>query len=323
MHFRSVSDLGRTVHTGLPKLPRSIDLVVGIPRSGMLVATLIALLRDLPLTDLDGLLEGRIYTPGTTRGQQSATMLDVGHVLLVDDSCRTGNAMARARAAIDQALPGLGYTTCVAYGVSGGGDSGVHITLENVAEPRVFEWNVLHHPIIERACVSLDGVLWPASGASAHDDEERALRSLMEAAPGHRPRRRIGTLITGRPDKYRRQTEAWLARHDIRYGDLKMLPASSGKWRHESSAAFKARTFAEMDSPLFLEGDAGQATEISRLSGKPVLSLEHMHLFKPGALNLAAMRQMVASRQAPARLARTLLGDRGAALVRKLRAQGA
>jgi hypothetical protein len=67
MNFRSIKDLYQDVWQNLHRLPRDIELVVGIPRSGMLPATLIALARNLPLADLDGYVAGQILSTGRTR----------------------------------------------------------------------------------------------------------------------------------------------------------------------------------------------------------------------------------------------------------------
>ena len=99
MNFRSVADLNDAVIQGLHGLPGDVDLVVGIPRSGMLAANIIALNLNLPLTDLDGYLEGRLMRSGQ-RGRDSVTST---HALVVDDSALSGATMRTARARIDAA----------------------------------------------------------------------------------------------------------------------------------------------------------------------------------------------------------------------------
>ena len=64
MNYRSVADLNRSIVSWLPSLPGDIELIVGVPRSGLLAANLLALHRNLPLTDIDGLLAGRIFESG-------------------------------------------------------------------------------------------------------------------------------------------------------------------------------------------------------------------------------------------------------------------
>jgi orotate phosphoribosyltransferase len=69
MNFKSVADLNRDVREWMTSLPRDIDLVIGVPRSGMLVANLLALDFNLPLADLDGFLKGHIMAAGARQLQ--------------------------------------------------------------------------------------------------------------------------------------------------------------------------------------------------------------------------------------------------------------
>jgi adenine/guanine phosphoribosyltransferase-like PRPP-binding protein len=51
MHFRSISDLNNCIVASLIKVPRDVDLVVGVPRSGRLPATILALYLTTSPTD--------------------------------------------------------------------------------------------------------------------------------------------------------------------------------------------------------------------------------------------------------------------------------
>ena len=64
MNYRSINDLNKTIIDNLYLLPRDIDLIVGVPRSGLLAANLLALYLNLPMTDVKGLLEGRTISSG-------------------------------------------------------------------------------------------------------------------------------------------------------------------------------------------------------------------------------------------------------------------
>ncbi len=69
MNYRSVADLNLAIKRWMVKLPKDFDLIVGIPRSGLLVANLLALYLNKPLTDVEGLLEGRILSAGPRCGK--------------------------------------------------------------------------------------------------------------------------------------------------------------------------------------------------------------------------------------------------------------
>ena len=62
--YRSISDMNNIILRNLHIFPHDIDLVVGIPRSGMMPANLIALYLNKPYTDIDSFISGRILGAG-------------------------------------------------------------------------------------------------------------------------------------------------------------------------------------------------------------------------------------------------------------------
>jgi hypothetical protein len=80
MNYRSIATLNRQIVNWLDQLPSDLDLIVGIPRSGLLVANLLALHQNLPLTDIDGFLAGKIFYNGP-RGNVAPRKW-VGHFLI-------------------------------------------------------------------------------------------------------------------------------------------------------------------------------------------------------------------------------------------------
>lgn len=307
MHFRSIKDLYQDVWQNLHRLPQDIDLVVGIPRSGMLPATMIALVRNLPLADLDGFVEGRTLSSGSTRVEAGSAGGRPRHVLVVDDSSRTGASMLEARDALAALPDPPRFTYAVVYGTPKPAP-GVDVALAAVPEPRVFEWNVLHHPIVSRSCFDIDGVLCIDPEEHQNDDGAAYLEFLLGAAPLHRPRREIAMLVTSRLEKYRPQTEDWLARHGIRYRELHMLdlPDAATRRRLGAHGSFKAEVYRNSDCALFVESELPQAREIARLSGKPVLSLQGPEMVTAGALNPHALAQQLRPSRLKKRVSRML-----------------
>src|SRR4028119_1067470 len=59
MPYPGVDDLERAMHAVAVALPHDVDLVVGIPRSGLLAASMLALHLTVRLTDVAGLPRGR------------------------------------------------------------------------------------------------------------------------------------------------------------------------------------------------------------------------------------------------------------------------
>ena len=95
MNYRSVAELTNLIRNNISIIPNDIDLIVGIPRSGMFVANYIALLMNKPMTDFDGLIEGRIMSSGRTKNTNTNIMKidECKKILIIDDSVASGKSM--------------------------------------------------------------------------------------------------------------------------------------------------------------------------------------------------------------------------------------
>ena len=337
MNYRSLADLNDTIIRNLHRLPRDIDLVVGVPRSGLLAANLFSLVTNIRLTDLDSFLEGRIYTSGTTKRHSGLErdIADMRRILILDDSIQGGNAMRDARKRVEESGIQDRIEAEILFSAVYGAQSShpeADFIFEQVNHPCLFQWNFMHHSVLDKNCVVIDGVLCPAQIEQDNDGEEAYLQSLSEALPLHATSRRIGYLVTTRPEKYRKLTEAWLERHDIRYGELIMadFPSRDEEQLLAENSRFKADFYRKSDASLFIENDYEQAQMIAKMSGKPVLCVEAHHISRPDSLSPVALRQQM--RNLPIRLkqrrhetgrqlkglARSMLGEAGYLTLKKL-----
>ncbi|BCM16837.1 phosphoribosyltransferase [Mesorhizobium sp. J8] len=328
MNYRSISDMNDAILRNLHRLPRDIDLVVGVPRSGILAATLVSLTANIPMTDLDSFLAGRIYTSGITKrwaglDRQASEMRKI---LIIDDSIIGGTAMRNAREKIAASGIEGDFIFAAVFGLSLQHEE-TDIVFEAVPHPRMFQWNFMHHVFLEQCCVDIDGVLCLDPAEDENDDGPAYEKFLAEARPLLGPTRKIGWLVTSRLEKYRKLTEAWLAGHNIRYDHLIMLdlPNKAERQRLGAHGSFKAEFYRKSDAILFIESEHEQAQRIAKLSGKPVLCVETNMMNLPDPISLPALQQ--AARNLPARLrqinssdgrkqavkatARALLGERG------------
>jgi uncharacterized HAD superfamily protein/hypoxanthine phosphoribosyltransferase len=296
MQYRSISDLTRVITSNLHLVPQDVDLVVGIPRSGILPAIIISLMLNLRYADLDCFLDGRMAGAGSTK--RHAGMIDepgkARHVLVIDDSVNRGHAMQEAKDRL-RAISGETRITYAAVYVVPDGQAQVDVLFEVVPLPRVFEWNLAHHTYLNHACVEIDGVLCRDLRQDENDNGPNYDRFLANASPLHRPTQRIACLVTSRQEKYRPQTEAWLERQGIAYDKLVMLDQSATEesLRPDLLGEFKGKVFRESDAILFLAADHSQAAQIARVAGKPVLSIDRQELLHPDALSgMAAIQRL-------------------------------
>ena len=270
MHYRNVTDLNNIILRKLSILPRDFDLIIGIPRSGMLPANLLALYLNLPYTDIHSFVNGHIYQAGER--SRFFNLKDMKKILVVDDSVASGTAMDRSRQTLRDAEKKFEMKYCAVYMVPGK-EKTVDYYFEMVPLPRFFQWNILNHSALEKACFDIDGVLSVDPDEEDNDDGERYVRFLLNAAPLFIPGSRIGTIVTSRLEKYRKETEEWLRNNNIKYNELVMLDMPDMKARQKAGnhAEHKAKTYMSKPYVLFIESDVRQAAEINRISGKPVL----------------------------------------------------
>ncbi|TPI20575.1 MULTISPECIES: phosphoribosyltransferase [unclassified Mesorhizobium] len=328
MNYRSISDMNDAIVRNLHRLPRDIDLVVGVPRSGILAGTMVSLIANIPMTDLDSFLAGRIYTSGITKrwaglDRQASEMRKI---LVIDDSIIGGTAMRDAREKVAASGIEGDFIFAAVFGLSLRHEE-TDMVFEAVPHPRMFQWNFMHHVFLEQCCVDIDGVLCLDPTEDENDDGPAYEKFLAEARPLLGPTRKIGWLVTSRLEKYRKLTEAWLASRDIKYDHLIMLdlPNKAERQRLGAHGSFKAEFYRKSDAILFIESEHEQAQRIAKLSGKPVLCVETNMVSLPDPMSLPALQQ--AARNLPARLrqinsldgrkqavkatARALLGERG------------
>lgn len=254
--FRTTAELARVIGHNLWRLPGGIDRVVAIPESGRLPAALLGLQTGRPVADLEALL-----APGAEAGP--------GAVLLVDDVALTGATMRTARERIAARHPGLVVHRLAVF-CRPEAEAAVDLCLAAAPGSPLFEWSLFRSPVIERAAFDLDGILCGDCPAEDDDDGPRYRKFLQTAAPQIVPRGRIGSIVTARLEKYRPETEAWLAAHGIDYGRLVMLDMVSDAERRRTrpQGRFKAAAFtADRQAALFVESESWQAREIARQAG--------------------------------------------------------
>jgi uncharacterized HAD superfamily protein/hypoxanthine phosphoribosyltransferase len=287
MYFRSVRDLNACVISNLHRIPREVEVIAGIPRSGLLPATLLSLYLNRPLTDVDGLIQGRLIESGPYRKPASEyeDLTKPRKIMLIDDSISSGKTMKLALARIDSSRVKHVVTTAAVYATPSARKL-VDLFFEICPGPRVFEWNVMHHGLMPQFCIELEGILCAEPVEAENQDGPRYEQLLQYAKPRFIPTRPIGYVVTCRLEKYRELTEEWLKRYGVRYQHLVMSDLLNKETRLalENPARFKAEVYKSTKTVLFIESSREQANEIVRLAGKPVLCTETNEMINPALL---------------------------------------
>ena len=285
-YYRSYSDLSAIITKNLDKFAKyNPDLIVGIPRSGMIPAYIIALFLN---TNCCSFFE--FYMNQKLIKYGSRTILDTinnpqdaKRILIIDDSYGKGEKLAE----LVQSLPDKIRSKCI-VGVIYSAEkklplnSIIEFYLEYIPKPRFFEWNIYHHNLVRKSAFDIDGVLCFDPTQAENDDGEAYLSFLLNARPKFIPTLPIHTLVTSRLEKYRSQTETWLKKYKIVFTQLVMLdlPNKEERKRMNVYAKHKAEIYNNNDElVLFFESSEKQAQEIFSITKKPVFCIETNRLY--------------------------------------------
>jgi len=270
LNYKTYKDLSLDIKKNLYKLPKDIDLVVGIPRSGMIPAYMIALMLSKQACSIREFMSGDYKSVATYRVDVDN---DVKNVIIVDDSINTGHASLDVRNMVTKAGLDKKYniTYVAIYYKDDNYKKFIDIAFERVPSPRVFQWNYLNHVFLKEAAFDIDGVLCIDPTKEENDDGPKYKNFILNARPLFIPKHKIPYIITSRLEQYRPETEEWLRKNNVQYDHLIMLSGYTAEERRKLNlhARFKAAQYSRLpDIGLFIESDRNQAEEIARLTGK-------------------------------------------------------
>lgn len=270
MLTRELSEMDRLIVSRLHDI-RSIPfgVVVHIPRSGTIPAALIATHMARPLASVEEYRRGLV----STRKTEANVPLD--RILLVDDSIRTGKQMLKNIALIKRDKPRTKIYTLSVYATRHSREIEPTIVLaEHDDSDYVYPWFAWKSKRIEGCAVDMDGVLCRDCTRDEDDDGERYAQFLAGAQVKFHTPHKIGAIITSRLERYRPQTEDWLARNGYQYGELIMGPWATKAERRGNVEPWKASVFRERPEWLYIESDDRAARAIAEMSGKHTWSVE-------------------------------------------------
>lgn len=250
--------------------------VLGVPRSGMLPASMLAMWLNLPLYYLDEDNNLKILTGATGFG--GARMKNYkeknGKLLVVDDTIYAGRAMNLIKEKIpeDILFAAIYFRPESEYRPDFFG--------RELSSPHLLEWNFFNSGYLKDCIFDFDGIFSPNVPIPICEDEQKYIEFIKNVKPfPHRiPTTHCRGIATGRLEKYRDITEEWLERHGISYGFLKMFPTEREAERNlnhaEEVSSFKAKIFLQSDAYFFVESEVSEAVKIRQKSKKLVICPE-------------------------------------------------
>lgn len=255
-------------------LPHDFDLIVGIPRSGMLFATTLALKLAKPLTTPDRLLNAAPPWISESIPLRQHTQ----RLLLVDDSVDSGSTVRTIAGALRETYPEVEIVTAALIAHEG---SRHHVDLHAkvIPQPRIFEWDMMHQKKVGSVGFDMDGVLCQNCPGAVDDDEDAYLRWLEDVQPLLLPSYRIDVIVSNRLEIFRPQTEAWLKRHRVSYDRLLLWDLKRKADRTHPFAANKVQVLKQVKPDLFIESSLQQARYINERTGIPTICPSPIEFF--------------------------------------------
>ena len=267
LNYKTYNDLAYDIKSNIHKIPDNVDLVVGIPRSGMIPAYIIGLALNRKVCSVQEFLAGSTGNNGYTRYVQDRI---VKNVLIVDDTVNSGMSVQKIKELLKPVADKFNLCFMAVYVANEKSAQFVDVYVKQLSQPRIFQWNYMYHNITADACYDMDGVLCVDPTDEENDDGEKYLNFIKNAKPLYLPNQEIGYIVTSRLEKYRAETEQWLKKHGVKYKKLYMLDCTAEERRkYGLHAKYKAKIYGQIkNSGLFIESNPEQAMEIANLTGK-------------------------------------------------------
>ena len=277
--FISYGQLSKIIQANINRF-RKYDLIVGIPRSGMIPAYMIAVYLNKRVCSLNEFISEQF---NKTFGYRKVNTNPIKNILILDDSMLSGRAVRDAKQEIESINELKKYS--IEYGCIFGTSKNSHdidLCVTELDPPRIFQWNYLNHPNCKNWCFDIDGVLCEDPSNDQNDDGPIYSDFVLNAPPLFVPKYEIGALVTSRLEKYRSLTEEWARKNNIHYKYLAMLDLPDKKTRIKQKAHTRTKIEFYGSHPefnLFVESNPKQAEEIARATGKQVICVETAQLF--------------------------------------------
>jgi len=253
------------------------DCIVGIPRSGLIFANIIASKRGLPLSTPDDFIRGIVWQSRTKPKPNVYKK-----ILLVDEAVGTGRKMEEAIEVLKTFDPNLSISTASLFRPFYKAQKVDHyqVALKGFS---AFEWTLDQPPFTKDylggLCVDLDGVL------CMNDNPEE---------PYIIPNYTLKAIITSRPESDRKKTEDWLRKYGFKYEKLIMCTDPSfSTLSHKvkrllsdpsfSSVDHKVKHLKELQPYWYWESNIAEAKQIALKANLPVLCFEDMNIYGKGA----------------------------------------
>lgn len=272
--FISTEQLMRDVEILITKIPANTSRIIGVSRSGVCPASMVAMRLHLPLSIVRQSMNDLIDAGSGWRLSGNVGGSGEGPVIVIDDTVMSGNSfkhvMPIVRAKYPNALSAAIYVNPYTR-------LAPDIFVRHLPWPHCLEWNLFNTVITPSCAFDFDGILCADCAPQDDDDGERYRGFLLTATPKYVVRKvAIPLIVTARLEKWRPETEEWLAANGMVADKIIMGPwknnhergkADIGQWKGIQFKAFMNQSRRRIQPAMFIESEEWQARRIAQVSG--------------------------------------------------------
>jgi len=247
-------------------LPPETTAIAGIPRSGMIPASIIATLLHLPLYQLSETGEFERLGNGSRGKVYGFNKDETSLIAVIDDTTFSGRAIKKAKEIAST------YSYKFIFNVVYYRENSIPV--DNYVQvlncPHLLEWNIVNNVVLKHLPTEkqpTSGVMLDIDGIIVHDKESggKLLSPYLVPRTVTAP-----ILVTGRQEKLREETEKLLLSYGAKWDKLIMMENGVND-SVQNIAEYKADIFSKKPFSFFLESCPKQAEIIFKISKKPVI----------------------------------------------------
>lgn len=241
------------------------DVVVAIPRSGLIAGSIISTYFGKPLSTPEMIIENKKWM-----SKKADNSNFYNRILLVDDLLWTGKQMNEVREQLRTKLPTINIR-CAALYINESLTNEVNLFYKTVPDNSLChcDYNLMHaRP--GKIAYDLDGVLcfdW--------DNISNYENHLCTVKPYRIPVYEIDCILTARLEIYRPVTEQWLKDHDVKWKKLYMRNTEN-----QDVVQFKSEILLKENPEIYVESHPFYADLIHKETGLTVVCTDNNTMYR-------------------------------------------
>ena len=287
IHYTSYLNLIDDIKNNIWKVPRDIDGIIGIERSGVIVANIISEYINVGVTSFNSFVN---YTGENVKDlfnihgvRQINTPKNTGKYLVIDDTVSSGVRLNENMKLLKTKYPYFEFIVLVVYkdGANPAYMPDIVLSDQNVFDANIYEWNLFNNFISYNTLYDFDGILCLDPPNDENTEEYEAyLKNPTPRFSINIHRNFPINICTYRLVKYSKETVDFIKKCGLIPGKVYMFNAETREERNKIAPyIYKAHVYKNSTYSLFIESNDFEAQMIHQLTHKPIISIEKNILY--------------------------------------------